>query len=101
MTAIGITDKVNIASIATRSSVASTTTDVLLLEANPSRISAIIFNDADSPLYVGFGTVPVTTEEFSMSVPAKTVAVLPVSFTGQIRGVWSITSGFARITEIK
>jgi len=85
--------------VATRTSVASATVDTLLLISNSSRISAIMYNESDSPLHIGFGTTPVTLENYTIIISAQSDRELPV-FAGEIRGIWQADSGFVRITEM-
>jgi hypothetical protein len=85
--------------VATRTSVNAAESDTLLLASNPNRISAIMYNDSDSSLYVGFGSAPVTLENYTITISAQSDRELPV-FAGEIRGIWQSVSGAVRITEM-
>jgi hypothetical protein len=85
---------------AVRTSVVASTTEVQLLPANPARRSVLIFNDSNDVLYIGLGSTPVTTTDFTKSVSAQALAHLPDGFVGEIRGLWSGDEGAARITEM-
>jgi hypothetical protein len=82
----------------TRSSVAASATDVLLLASNTARISAVIYYDSTAILYVGIGTTAVTSSNFSFKLDAGGVYE-DYDFTGQIRGMWASATGNARVTE--
>jgi hypothetical protein len=86
------------AATGTRSNVAASATDVLLLAANANRISAVVYNDSTAILYVGIGTTTVTSSSFSFKLDAGGVYE-DYDFTGQIRGMWASATGNARITE--
>jgi len=88
------------AGTAARTSVAASVSDTLLVAANASRQALIIYNQSDSPLYVGYGVSAVSTSSFTLIVSANAEKELPGGFTGQIRGIWTVATGNARITEI-
>lgn len=108
MTAYGITDKVSVDNLpiaqagitAARTFVSASVSDVLLVAANSSRIGLIVYNDSNSPLFIGLGTSTVTTDNFTLVISAHTERGWEYRFNGDIRGAWSIATGVARITEI-
>jgi len=87
---------------ATRTQVADSATDVLLLAANAARLLATIYNDSTVALYVGLGTTTVTTTNYTVIVFPNGFFVSPETFVGQIRGIWASDpgTGGAKITEI-
>lgn len=90
-------------STAARSSVPAAVADTLLLAANPARLGATITNDSsNATLRVGYGAAPVSATDFSVTLLPGGSAYLevPFGFTGEIRGIWDIASGDARITEM-
>lgn len=103
-----IGDPVNVAlakpSTATRSSVASSVSNVELLAANENRRGATIANDSTSILHVALGGTASTTD-FTATLAAKASGVcayyeVPFNYTGQISGVWVSANGHARVTEL-
>lgn len=91
---------VNITATATRTTVEATTSDVLLLVANTSRIGAFIYNNSDAALLLGLGPVPVSTSDFMNLIPAQSGFEIPFNFTGELRGIWLAATGEAYITEL-
>lgn len=93
--------KNTLSSSTNRSSVAGNTSDVLLISANSARLGLLIYNDSDSPVYIGLGSIPVTSSNFTFIIWAQESQMLPSIFIGEVRGIWqSINTGFARITEM-
>ena len=85
------------ASTSNVTSVASSATSATLLNANSSRVEAIITNDSTAILYVKLGGL-VTTSSYSVSLsPSESLVV--DKYNGSITGVWSAVNGNARITE--
>ncbi len=89
------------ASTATRTQTADTGTESILLAANASRIGAAIFNDSSAMLYLGLGSTPVSTTDYTAKIFTNGYYRVPTDFTGVIRGVWASdpNDGGARITE--
>lgn len=89
-------------SSATRTQVADSATDVLVLAANTSRVGATIFNDSSALLYLGLGTTTVTSTNYSLKIFSNGYYEVPFGYTGQIRGIWATdpNDGAARITEL-
>lgn len=88
-----------VALTAVRSSVDASTSDTLLLSSNANRLSAIIYNESDSPLHIGFGNVAVSLINYTLVIPSNSELELP-TFAGEIRGIWQSSGGAARITEM-
>lgn len=90
----------NVSSTATKSSVTSAITDVLILAANTTRRGFMVYNESTSALRLSFGTVASSATSYSVSVAANQLYVGDVPlFTGQIRGNWVTANGAARVTE--
>lgn len=86
---------------ATRTTIPSSASDVLIASSNPSRLNLIIYNNSDAPLYIGFGTTPVSENNFTLFVPSQADREIShFSFVGEIRGAWKTASGEAYITEL-
>lgn len=86
---------------ATRTQVADSASDVLILAANARRVQATVYNDSTVALYVGLGTTTVTTTNYSAIVFPNGLFVVPETFTGEIRGIWASdpNTGGAKVTE--
>lgn len=103
MTAFPVTDTVTITGAinAVRTTVAASTTDVLLITANGARQGVVVFNDtATATLKIGLGTATVTASNFSLLVGPGASIELPEKFMGEVRGIWTAVDGSARITEL-
>ena len=83
---------------ATRTIIPATTTETLLLPVDPTRKWVHIYNNSDSILYVGFGSTPVTANNFTMMVNAQDDMDLPIMFAGEIRGLWLSSTGEVYLT---
>lgn len=86
---------------ATLTNVNDTASSTTLLAANANRLTATIYNDSPSLLYVKFGTTASTTS-FNVRIGAQGFYEIPVpTYTGRIDGIWSAdASGAARIMEL-
>jgi hypothetical protein len=92
---------------AVTNNVASSTSSVQLLAANPNRKSAVIANDSTSILYLLYtnGNAASTTR-YTYSLPAiasgvaSTFTLQRKEWDGEIVGIWASANGFARVTEI-
>lgn len=85
---------------ATIATVPVTTTDAVLLAANPDRRGVVLTNEASKTLYVAFGAVASATA-YTYPVPSGQTKEFPLNgFTGAIHGVLSAGTGNVRITEI-
>lgn len=80
-------------------SVASTTTQTLLLAVNTARNGVIIQNDDANDLYVLLDSSTASADNYSFSLAEGENALVP-GYVGEIRGLWAGDgSGKARITE--
>lgn len=87
-------------SVATRTSVAAAVADTLLLAANATRLGATVHNDSTANLFLALGTAAASTTSYTTIVAPGAYYELPIRFTGQIRGIWSVATGNARVTEL-
>lgn len=77
--------------------------DTLLLSPNANRRGVFIYNSTTSAvLRVGFSTTPVTAALFSVELSSGGVFEVPFGYTGELRGIWSVTEadGYGLITEL-
>ena len=87
-------------STATKSSVAQSATDVLLLAANTNRTALTVYNDSGADLYLSYGTVAASTTSFTTKLEAAQTWSELTSFQGEVRAIWaSAGAGAARVTE--
>ncbi len=88
----------NTSSVATVTSVASATSNTVLL-ASKERLGVTIFNDSTAILYIKLGTTASTTS-YTVQVASKGYYELPSPvYTGIISGIWAAVNGSALITE--
>lgn len=101
---VGVSGQVRtygIASGATRTSVSASNTDTLLLSGNVTRRGAIVVNDANiATLKIGLGNAAVSATDYSAMIGPGGYWEVPFGFSGTIRGIWDVSSGSARITEV-
>lgn len=81
------------------SSVNGSTTSVVLLASNSSRLGATVYNDSSALLYVKLGATASTTDYTVKLFPLGYYEV-PYGYTGEIDGIWSAANGHARIDEL-
>lgn len=86
-------------SSANRTIVAASVTEIQLIAANPARMSILIRNFSDSPLYVGCGALAVTEGNASFVVAAKDHHHL-IGWSGELRGIWQAATGSVVLTEM-
>ncbi len=74
---------------------------VTVLASNANRKGAMIFNDSSASLYLKFGATASTTS-FTVLIPGNGYYEVPGPsvYTGIMDGIWSATSGAARVTEV-
>lgn len=89
------------ASTPSLANVNASASSVTLLEANTSRLGAIVYNDSGADLYLKYGSSASTTS-FTYFVQANSPWEMPPGavYTGIITGVWSSATGAARVTEL-
>jgi hypothetical protein len=88
------------ASTAARTSIAAAISDTLVLAANAGRRGAFFYNDSDSAVHIGLGTVAVTLADCTVIVAAHTGWQLPFHFSGEVRAIWETATGSLRVTEL-
>lgn len=82
----------------TTSSVGGSASAVTLLAANLSRVTASVYNDSTSALYIKAGS-GATTSDFSVKVLAGGYFEVPSGYRGILTGIWDSATGNARVTE--
>jgi len=88
-------------STSTLSNVTAAASNTTLLASNASRRQAILYNDADTAVYVKFGTTASATSFSYKWLPAQTLELPFPVYTGIIDGIWANTpTGAMRITEV-
>lgn len=93
-----LTVAANKGAVSSVSSVASTTSDVLILAANSSRVEAVVQNNSTADLYLKYGTAA-SSSSFTIKLSPDD-AVIVNSYTGVIHGAWSAVNGDAVVTEV-
>lgn len=87
----------------TLSSVNSSGSDGLILDANNLRKGATFYNASTQILYLGLSTTTTTTSVYTVQIAASGYYELPMTqggpYTGQIRGIWASANGAVKITE--
>lgn len=86
---------------ATRTSVASSATDVLIFAANGTVGGRTVFNESSAILYLAFGTTAASLTDYTVQVAAGGYYEFPASrfYGGMVRGIWASANGNARCTE--
>lgn len=85
----------------TISTVAASTSSVVLRPTNFRRQHLMIFNESTAVLYLAFDLIASATS-YSLQIPPGGFVNFtpPMSHTGAVSGLWATANGFARITEI-
>lgn len=87
-------------STATLSNVSASTASTTLITANTLRLSAIIYNDSTSILYLKYGTSASTTSFTAKLLSEDYFEIdIPV-YTGIVTGAWASATGDAKITHL-
>jgi len=86
-------------SVNTTSSVAGSTSNVILLPSNGTRLGATIYNDSSALMYIKLGA-PASTTDFTIKMFPLSYYEVPYGYTGEIDAIWSSAVGFARIGEL-
>lgn len=76
----------------------SATTSATLLEFNPARKGALIWNDSTSNLLIDFDA-SVSLTSFIVRIYPDGYYELPFGYTGVISGIWETANGKASIRE--
>lgn len=82
----------------TTTNVAGSAGSVTLLAANPSRVTASVYNDSSSALYIKAGATA-STSSFSVKVLPGGYFEVPSGYRGILDGIWDSATGNARVTE--
>jgi len=90
------------ASTVSRRAVAASATSVAIAAADPERVGLSIYNNGNSTLYLGYGTVAATLSDFSVAVPAGGFYEAPAGWASlAIQGIWAGSpTGNVQITEV-
>ncbi|MHC5822658.1 MAG: hypothetical protein ACYT04_44190 [Nostoc sp.] len=86
-------------SISTPTTVASTTSNQVILAANSTRKGATIWNDSTATLFIQFGATA-TTSAFTAKLYPSGYYEVPFKYTGVISGIWSAANGNALVREL-
>ena len=86
-------------SIASATSINSTTTSTSLLSSNPKRKGATILNDSTSSLFVELGTTASLTA-YAVKINSDGYYEIPFNYVGEISGIWDTVNGRALIREL-
>lgn len=87
--------------VATRSAVADSASDTLILAANAARKNFSVTNDSTAVLYLAPGTAAASLTDYSVQIPTAGFYSDDQGYTGEVRGIWATDpgTGAARITE--
>jgi hypothetical protein len=89
------------AATGTPANVAASATSVTVLAANAARKGALIVNDSSAALYLLFAASAASTTSYSVKLnPGETLVLEQGDYAGEIRGIWTVAAGNARVTEI-
>jgi hypothetical protein len=83
---------------ATPANVAASITSVQLLASNANRITATVFNDSTSILYINAGATASATA-FMIKVFPGSFYELTMPYIGSLTGIWAVANGTARVVE--
>jgi hypothetical protein len=86
---------------ATRFSVASSATSVVIFPANGRSGGRTIQNESSAILYLAFGSTPASLTDYTVQIAAGAYYEFPVTryYGGEVRGIWAAANGNARCTE--
>ncbi len=85
----------------TKTSVAASGSNTLILAFNAARLGATVANDAASGvLYLTLGSTAASVTSFTKRMVPGEFYEIPFGFIGPVRGIWSPVEGNARVTEI-
>ena len=89
----------SISNTTTITSVAASTSSVVLLAANAARFGSTIANDTDGILYIKLG-IGASISSYTVKLAVDSYYESPFGYVGIITGVWDTMSGSARVTEL-
>jgi len=78
---------------------AASGTNQQLLDANPDRLGATIYNNGTGTLFLEFDSPASPTTGFTVKVKADSYYEIPFGYTGAVDGVWQSPNGTARVRE--
>jgi hypothetical protein len=90
----------------TLTNIAAGTSSVTLIASNIARKTLIITNDSTGILYIKMDASGAGTSSYSVALPPllssvpSSLIIKGDDYSGEIRGIWSNTNGFARVTEV-
>lgn len=79
--------------------VASSATNVTLLNESKRRLGFLVYNDSNQKLYLKFGATASTTS-FTVAIANDSYYEAPLGYNGRVDGLWASVHGHAHITEI-
>lgn len=81
--------------------VAASAASVTLLASNAARKGAVIHNDSAATLYVVCHASAASTTNYTEQLaPGESLVLERGDYSGEIRGIWTAATGYARVTEI-
>ena len=95
-----VANTVDTSGTATTTNVSSSASSVTLLASNSSRKMATIYNDSTQVLYLLLGSTAASNTNYTVQLTSGAYYELPITYTGQINGIWASANGAARITEL-
>jgi hypothetical protein len=86
----------------TATSITASSSVQTILSSNASRLGATIYNQSGETLYILLASTstPASTSNCTVGMVGLSYYELPYSYVGAITGLWSPSSGFARVTEL-
>lgn len=95
-----ISPSTNLVSTNSMASIIDSTIDsTILLEANPNRKGATIYNHSNSTLFIDFDSTA-SMEDCALVIPPRGYYEVPFNIQTKITGVWSSSSGVAFVREL-
>lgn len=84
---------------ATVTTVASSATNVTILNESKRRLGFLVYNDSNQKLYLKFGATA-STSDFTVAIGSDSYYEAPLGYNGRVDGLWASVHGHAHITEI-
>lgn len=91
-----------LSSVGTPTSITASSSVQTILSSNASRLGATIYNQSNESLYLLLSSTstPASTATFTLAMVGLSYFEVPYSYVGSITGLWSPSSGSARVTEL-
>lgn len=83
----------------TVTTVASSTSSVLILAANVNRAGATIFNASTAVLYLKLSTGSASSSSYTLPMGSGSYLEVPFTYAGEINGAWVAADGMAFVSE--